>query len=128
MPYDFINDFEYKRSDTADPRKLLSSFINYGYHIQAAMYEMGIKAVTGCNIEKFYFIVQEKEAPYITQLFNPEKTYMLYGQKAVHNGIQKYLECKEKGIWESYSDKVIELRIEPPTDDLNGFWHKENAR
>lgn len=127
MPYDCINFFDYKTSDTADPRKFLSSFINYGYHIQAAMYEMGIKAVTGCNIENFYFIVQEKEAPYITQLFNPEKTYMLYGQKAVHNGIQKYLECKEKGIWESYSDKVIELRIEPPPDDLNGFWDKENA-
>lgn len=128
LPYDCKDVPDYKTADSADPQTFYNSFIKYGYHIQAAMYRMGIKAVTGIDVENFFFIVQEKEAPYITQIFNPATDHIItWGEKAIYSGIEKYLECKQKDLWEGYSNKIIELRIEPAPDELDGTYDKENG-
>ena len=92
------------------------------------MYRMGIKAVTGIDVDNFFFIVQEKEAPYITQIFNPATDHIItWGEKAIYSGIAKYLECKEKGIWEGYSTHIIEMRLEPSPDEIIGNYDKEQG-
>lgn len=127
LPYDCENIPDYKTSDSANPRDFYAKFLSYGYHVQAAMYRMGIKAVTGIDVLNFYFLVQEKEPPYVSQIYNPCDSLILYGEKAVRNGIDKFLECKSKDLWASYSDKVIELSIESPPDDLIGTYDKEKG-
>ena len=92
------------------------------------MYRMGIKAVTDIDVDNFFFIVQEKEAPYITQIFNPATEHLItWGEKAICAGIEKYLECKEKDLWEGYTNRIVELRIEPSPDDVIGNYDKENG-
>ena len=128
LPYECKQVPDYKTTESADPNTFFNSFIKYGYHVQAAMYRMGIKAVTGIDVENFFFIVQEKEAPYVTQIFNPDVDHLItWGEKAVYSGIEKYLECKERDIWPGYSEKIIELRIEPPPEDLDGTYDKDNG-
>lgn len=128
LPYDCLNIPDYKTAESANPETFFNTFIKYGYHVQAAMYRMGIKAVTGIDVENFFFIVQEKEAPYITQIFNPATDHIItWGEKAIYAGIDKYLECKEKDLWEGYSDKIIEMRLEPSPDDVIGNYDKENG-
>ncbi len=128
LPYDCLDVPDYKTTDSAKPETFYGSFIKYGYHVQAAMYRMGIKAVTGIDVQNFFFIVQEKEAPFVTQIFNPATLHIVnWGEKAIYSGIEKYLECKETGIWGGYSDKIIELRIEPAPDDVFGNYDKENG-
>ena len=128
LPYNCVNVPDYKTAESADPNTFFNSFIKYGYHIQAAMYRMGIKAVTGIDVENFFFIVQEKEAPFVTQIYNPDVEHLItWGEKAIYSGIEKYLECKERGIWAGYSEKIIELRIEPPPEDLIGTYDKDNG-
>lgn len=127
LPYDCKNIPDFKTADTANPAVFPSNFLKYGYHIQSAMYQMGIKAVCNIDVDNFFFLVQEKEPPYITQIYNPDTTYALWGEKAIYNGINKYLECKEKGIWDTYSNNIIEMRIEQAPDDLIGLYDKENS-
>lgn len=128
LPYDCKNIPDYKTAESANPETFFSTFIKYGYHVQAAMYRMGIKAVTGIDVENFFFIVQEKEAPYITQIFNPATDHIItWGEKAIYAGIEKYLECKEKDLWEGYSDKIIEMRLEPSPDEIIGNYDKEQG-
>lgn len=128
LPYDCKNIPDYKTAESANPETFFNTFIKYGYHVQAAMYRMGIKAVTGIDVENFFFIVQEKEAPYITQIFNPATDHIItWGEKAIYAGIEKYLECKEKDLWEGYSDKIIEMRLEPSPDEIIGNYDKEQG-
>jgi len=127
LPYDCLNVPDYKTSDTANPREFLKKFVSYGYHVQAAMYKMGIKAVFDVDVENFFFLVQEKEPPYVSQIFNPSPQWLTWGEKAIYNAIEKYKECQETGIWGTYTDKIIELSIEPPPDDILGAYDAENA-
>lgn len=127
LPYDCKNVPDFKTSDSANPRIFPSKFIQYGYHIQSAMYRKGIKAVCDIDVENFFFIVQEKEMPCITQIYNPDMIFTAWGEKAIYNGIEKYLICKENGVWPAYSEKIIEMRIEPPPDDLTGLYDKDNS-
>ena len=128
LPYDCKNIPDYKTAESANPVTFFNTFIKYGYHVQAAMYRMGIKAVTDINVDNFFFIVQEKEAPYITQIFNPATDHLItWGEKAIFAGIEKYLECKEKDLWEGYTNHIVELRIEPAPDDIMGNYDKENG-
>ena len=92
------------------------------------MYRIGIKAVTGIDVENFFFIVQEKEPPYVTQIYNPDmESLIVWGEKVIYSGINKYLECKNNDLWEGYSTKIIELKIEPAPDDLIGNYDKEEG-
>lgn len=128
LPYDCLDVPDYKTAESANPDTFFNTFIKYGYHVQAAMYRMGIKAVTGIDVQNFFFIVQEKEPPYVTQIFNPAAEHIInWGEKAIYLGIEKYLECKEKDLWEGYSNKIIELRIEPSPEEIFGNYDKEQG-
>ncbi len=128
MPYDCKDVPDYKTAESVRPETFFASFIKYGYHIQAAMYRLGIKAVTGLEVENFFFLAQEKEAPYISQIYNPSTQDLItWGEKAIYGAIEKYLECKNTGIWNTYSDKIIELKIEPAPDDILGTYDKEQG-
>lgn len=118
---------DYKTCSSVNPYTFYKDFFYYGYHIEAAMYMKGIQAVFGDEVETFFFVAQEKEPPYITQVFVPDMGFIAYGEKAVRLGINKYIECQEKGIWPSYSEDVVELTIIPKPDDLVNDFDKETS-
>lgn len=127
LPCDKKNIPDYKTTISVNPVEFFKHFLNFGYHIQAAFYKTGIRAVFGEEIENFFFVAQEKEEPFISQVFRTNENFILQGEKAMKIGIEKYLDCKEKGIWQTYSDKVIELSIIPKPDDIESRFDKENA-
>ena len=91
------------------------------------MYQEGIRAVFGDEVESFFFVAQEKEPPYISQVYLCDSDITLYGLKAMRNGINKYIECKEKGVWETYSDRVIQMSVEPKPEELPNNYDRENS-
>lgn len=127
LPDNHINVPDYKTCQSVNPATFYSDFIKYGYHIQSAMYQEGIKAVFGDEVESFFFVAQEKEPPYISQVYLCDSTITLYGKKAMNFGIDRYIECKEKGLWETYSDKVIQMSIEPKPEELPTNYDRENS-
>ena len=127
LPDNHVNIPDYKTCQSVNPKTFYYDFIKYGYHVQSAMYQEGIRAVFGDEVESFFFVAQEKEPPYISQVYLCDSSITLYGLKAMRNGIEKYIECKEKGVWETYSDRVIQMSIEPKPEDLPNNYDRENS-
>jgi len=133
LPYDCKLVPDYKTCTSANPQTFYGDFIKFGYHFQAANYREGIYQVTkflfgkGIEVESFFFIVQEKEAPYITQPYLPDMNIVDYGQKGIRKAINIHQECIEKGFWDNYSDHIIEMSLSPKPDDLIGNFDVENA-
>lgn len=118
LPYDCEDIPDYKTCASVNPETFYKDFLNYGYHIQAAMYREGIKSVTGKTVQSFFFVAQEKEPPYITQVYIPDMALIEHGRKAVKNALEVYSECEKTGIWKTFSDKVIELTIQDKPEEL----------
>ena len=118
---------DYKTCEAVEPEKFYDAVFKYGYHIQSAMYQEGIRNVFGDEVKHFFFVGQEKEPPFISQVFLLDPAHILYGEKAMRLGIRKYIECMEKGIWETYSNRVIYLSIAPKPDDLPTNYDRENS-
>lgn len=125
LPYDCKLVPDYKTACSVNPETFYGDFIKFGYHVQAAMYKEGIKAVTGINVESFFFVAQEKEPPYITQVYLPDETIIHYGKKAATKAINTYLECKEKGFWDTYTTHVIQMSLEPKPEELPTNFDKD---
>ncbi|MCM1329975.1 MAG: PD-(D/E)XK nuclease-like domain-containing protein [Ruminococcus sp.] len=77
----------------------------YGYHMQAAMYLEGVKAVTGKDCE-FVFIVIEKEPPYAVNIIKADKNVIERGYNEFRRLLGIYHECKESGDWYGYLGKL----------------------
>ena len=118
---------DYKTCQSVNPEIFYGDFIKYGYHIEAAMYMAGIKAVFDDDVETFFFVAQEKEPPYITQVYVPDDAIVTYGDKAVRLGINKFIECQQKGFFGTYSESVIEMTIAPKPEEMIGNYDRENS-
>lgn len=127
LPYDCLDIPDYKSCRSVNPVVFYVDFLKYGYHIQAAMYKRGIKAVTGIEVQTFFDVAQEKEPPYITQVYVPDMALVEFGNKAVNNAIKIYKDCKSTGIWQAYSDKVIEMTIQDKPDELESYFDKDKG-
>ena len=99
----------------------LSKFANHAwdlkYHIQAADYQYGLYCVTKIE-HPFYFIAQEKTAPYEPKLYRASQRFINKGQVEVARAIAIYQECLKSGKWPGYSEEEEELQ--PPA------WVKDN--
>lgn len=127
LPYDCKLVPDYKTASSVNPNTFYGDFIKFGYHVQTAMYKEGIKAVTGIDVESFFFVAQEKEPPYITQVYLPDEAIITYGFKAVRKAIETYLECLEKGFWDTYTSHIIQMSLEPRPEDLPVNFDKDTG-
>lgn len=127
LPYDCKLVPDYKTACSVNPETFYGDFIKFGYHVQTAMYREGIKAVTGIDVDSFFFVAQEKEPPYITQIYLPDNNIIDYGYKAMKKAIRTYLDSKEKGIWETYTPHVIQMSLSPKPDDLPSNFDRERS-
>lgn len=127
LPYDCLNIPDYKTAESVEPVKFYNNFIDFGYHIQSSMYAQGIKAVSGIEVNNFFFVAQEKKSPYIAQIFCPDDYLVRHGEKAIRTAIEKYKECENKNKWDTYSDHIIQLSVEPKPEDCASRWDRDSA-
>lgn len=131
LPYDCKLIPDYKTCQSAKPEKFASDFINLKYHVQAALYRTGIYEVTKyllgepIEVEDFFFVAQEKKRPFITQVYLPEMNIVDYGYKAIRKALDTFLECKQKEVWQTYSEGIITISLEIKPDDLAGNFDPE---
>ena len=57
--------FDLKTTESVKKRDFQSSVVNYGYHLQDAMYSEGVKRFLGVDDLDFYFVCVEKKPPYV---------------------------------------------------------------
>jgi hypothetical protein len=104
---------DYKSCDAADLTSLGKAIWNYGYYLQAAFYLRGLRANQHHGVPFFAFVAQEKEPPYLVQVFQLTDEYLAYGDRRSAEALALYAECEATGDWPGYPTDEIPL-IEPP--------------
>lgn len=98
-----------KTVQSADPQDFAKSAANFGYHIQQAHYQAGLKAATGEDFD-FIFVLIEKQAPYLPAVVQLDAEDVARGAEMAERSIRIYNQCSKSGRWPGYeSDKPIEL-------------------
>ncbi len=87
-----------KTTQNATRNNFAKTIVKYGYHVQAAMYLDGIKQTTG-NDAQFRFIVVEKQAPYLTAVYQLNDESMELGTKLYREYLNKLADCMETDDW-----------------------------
>ena len=99
---------DYKTTANASTEQFNRSLIKFGYHVQAAMYTEGLQHALHLDYRpKFFFVAQEKKAPYAVNVIEVSEEVMEYGDRVYHDLMRKYHECKEVDIWPGYVDDVV---------------------
>ena len=86
--------------------------VNYRYHVQAAFYVDGLRAL-GCDVQTFIFIAVEKEAPYNIGIYELSADDLKFGRSLYQRNLKTYSQCLETKSWPGY-DKDIRLIELPP--------------
>lgn len=104
-----------KTSANASAKHFQRSAHDFGYHIQAAFYQMVLNLCTA-QVPNFYFVVVEKEPPYAVQCFRASSNFLLYGKTEVRRLLDSiWLHKRTHGVkpWPSYSESVVALDLPP---------------
>lgn len=84
----------------------------YGYHVRAAMYLAGWRALTGESRE-YTFAAWEKEPPYLSCWYYVEDELLEFGRKQFSKMLKLYAKCQAKNEWPAYPNELQSL-MPPP--------------
>lgn len=101
----------YKTCTSAHPDALRAQIYTYGYYISAVLCLEGLEVVTGKRPDAYYFIFQEKKAPYLITLATLDGDAIGWGQRQVRRAIRIFADCLSSGKWPSYAPDVIEVGL-----------------
>lgn len=94
---------DYKTTSSAETRQFNRSFFKYGYHLQAAMYSLGVRTALELDeLPEFYFVAQEKAEPYSVNIVRVTDDVMTYGMDVFRELIGTYKVCSELDSWPGY--------------------------
>lgn len=102
---------DYKTTLSAHPDDFAKDVANYGYHQQASLYLDGLAAVFGDTPRDFFFIAQEKSAPYIVQPFALNAEAVEWGRRLNRKAIRTFARCLETNVWPGYADDFVQVGL-----------------
>lgn len=105
---------DYKTAVSADPDAFRRAAANYRYHMQAAQYIDGVRALGLDDDPAFLFIVQEKAAPYLVHVIGLEDEAIEAGRARNAEAAEIWRDCTGAGYWPGYSDLDITYISLPP--------------
>lgn len=97
---------DYKTCMDASQRGFSRSIADYGYHIQAAMAKDGYKE-NGIDLTHFFFICQEKEAPYNVEVYYLSERAVALGQYEYQEALLNLAQSKIEKSWHGYTDHAM---------------------
>lgn len=102
---------DYKTTKSADPEEIAKAVYSYGYHIQAAMYLEGVRALGIHADPRMVFVFQEKAAPYLATVIELDHTALKIGHSQLRKALSLYKQCSETGRWPGYSEQVETISL-----------------
>lgn len=94
-----------------------NSIPDYGYHIQAALYQRACD-VAGWDVEDSLIIAVEKEPPYLATSLELTGPVIAEGDRQLTKALQIYAECEKTGVWPGYRAKT------EPASFPTWYWRK----
>lgn len=102
---------DYKTALSATYEDFQKAIWNYRYDLSAAHYMSVVEQVTGEPVTQFFWIVQEKVAPYAINIFHATEE-MIYRSKQTHTKVLKEIaRSLEAGEWPCYGDDIKEIDL-----------------
>lgn len=102
---------DYKTARSAEPGRFARSAADLGYHLSAAWYIEGAKALELAEDVAFIFIVQEKDPPYLVSVVELDRDALRLGRSLADEAVGIYRQCKETDTWPGYSTEVERVSL-----------------
>ena len=106
MPNNAARVFDYKTAADGSPDVFMREIYNRGYHQQAAWYLDGYEAVTGHRPREFWFVVQEKTAPFLLSFFQIDEMSLEIGRTLNRQAKGIFAWCLRNNRWPGYQPEV----------------------
>ena len=97
-----------KTSNDASFKAFQNSAVKFGYFLQAGMIHQAFESL-GKNLEKFIFIVVEKDAPYAVATYVLDDEAIDFGVCQFNSLMKSYARCLQNELWPSYGFKVLSV-------------------
>lgn len=98
---------DYKTTPAADADSIAKAVANYRYHMQAAQYVDGARALGLGDEPCFLFVFQEKTPPYLIHVTGLDDGDIEHGRDLMRLACETWRDCTEAGYWPGYSDHDI---------------------
>ena len=102
LPQDHHWLIDLKSAPSANPRVWRDQAYRLGYHARAAWYLDGAATVTGRRPEEYWFVVVEKEPPYLVSVIAMDKAAVEWGRLINHRACELFRRAAECGEWCGY--------------------------
>lgn len=103
---------DYKTCHSAEPEALRRAMHQFGYHQQADWYLSAARALGLAGPDAaFLFICQEKTAPYLLTIFEPDPIALRIAAERNYMARAVYRHCTETGHWPAYVEGVAQLAL-----------------
>lgn len=99
-----------KSTKDASPHRFPGAIYQYGYHIQAAHYLRGAKAL-GIEADTFAIVAVEKEPPFAVAVYQLAGAALYDGERELRVLLERWAECEASGQWPSYPTSVVMLDL-----------------
>ena len=107
---DLIVISDLKTTESADTEHFMRSCLMYGYDLQAAMYCIGVEAVTHKPC-RFVFIAVEKNPPYACNVLEANELMIKKGTEDMRSYLSTIKKCTETGNWYGYNGENKHVNI-----------------
>jgi hypothetical protein len=111
--YDLLTEsgeaYDLKKSQDARADAFARSIYNYGYHIQAALYQDAYEWATGKTLACFKIIAVEDRLPHAVMVYRIDDTAIAEGRRAYREALDTYAQCAASGQWPAYECAEDEL-------------------
>lgn len=114
--FDYLTDdnvgVDYKSTKDASPRSFAGSVASYGYDLSAAYYS-DIAAALGRELTAYALIAQEKEPPYLVEVYDLDAAFLDRGRTRYRHALERLRDCRETGVWPGYTGRQF-TTLTPP--------------
>lgn len=111
---DFLRDdgvvVDLKTTRDASPEGFSKSLLTYRYHVQAAYYLDGLRAL-GHTPKAFVFVCVENRAPYEAAVYAIDQTALEIGRAEYRADLAEYQRHLSAGSWSGYPDRIQPISL-----------------
>lgn len=100
-----------KTTADASPAAFERSIANFGYHIQAAFYWVGVEHVLDRSPAFWSFVCVEVEPPFAVACYVLDVDAIRVGMRTVDKCLARYAQCVASGQWPGYPDTINPISI-----------------
>jgi len=92
---------------TKDAKGFMKECVDYGYHIQAAFYLRGLKAITGKDFA-WYWVAVDSSNPHFCYVYRATEKTLDVGTIQMDEYMNRLATCLETDIWPIGNEEIIE--------------------